>query len=63
MCKSQFRKREQRIFSIKSTMNRGALIGEGFKKPSQFGVLYAFISMFFESEIISLTEKYDYRFG
>ncbi len=41
-------------------LNR-VLIGEGLRKPSQFGTLYAFVSTYFASEIISLAEVYDMR--
>ena len=50
------RKQDKVIFYL-----NGVYVGEGLKKPSQFGPLYALVSIYFATEVISLVEKYDYR--
>jgi hypothetical protein len=39
----------------------GIYLGEGINGPSNYGTLYAYVSTYFETEVITLVEKYDYK--
>jgi hypothetical protein len=39
----------------------GVYLGEGIKGPSNYGTLYAYVNTYFETEVITLVEKHDFK--